>query len=249
MLATTGFAEQAYIFIQEETPRILPLWLLPLLGLGLFGSGWSRRRAEGVGYFLLLMMPALPVIALNLNDRLFLPFMPLIAIWLAQGWQRLEQWGDDTLLLSFGEERHSSWQTRVPWLVGTAIMVPLLISSLCTVLGKVYPTEYREAGEWIREDGGQGNRILSRYYSPAFYADGIEVILPYADYQGTTDYAYRQDVDYMVIGRQELVYWRPELAELLTAADLHPQWELVKSLHEGTDREVMIFRLSQADPG
>ncbi|GBE57869.1 hypothetical protein BMS3Abin01_00795 [bacterium BMS3Abin01] len=249
VLATKVFARQGYILVTEELPKILPLWLLPLLGLGLFASGWDRRRAAGVGYFLLLMLPALFIIAFYVHDRFFLPFLPLIAIWVAQGWQRLEQWGDETLLLSFGEERHSSWRSRVPWLVGIAVLAPLLLFSLSTVLRKSYPTEYRVAGEWIKETAGPGERILSRYYSPAFYADGIEVILPYADYQSTTDYAREKDVDYLVIGKRELADWRPELFELLSSADEHPQWVLVKTLYKGTDRELMIFRLNQTDPG
>ncbi len=105
------------------------------------------------------------------------------------------------------------------------------------------------SGEWIKETAGPGERILSRYYSPAFYADGIEVILPYADYQSTTDYAREKDVDYLVIGKRELADWRPELFELLSSADEHPQWVLVKTLYKGTDRELMIFRLNQTDPG
>ncbi len=249
VLAAKVFARQGSILITEEMPKILPLWLLPLLGLGLFASGWSRRRAEGVGYFLLLMTPALFVIAFYVHDRFFLSFLPLIAVWVAQGWQRLEQWGDETLLLSFGEERHSLWRSRVPWLVGIAILVPLLVFSLSMVLRKSYPIQYRVAGEWIKETAGPGERILSRYYSPAFYADGIDVILPYADYQKTTDYARDKSVNYLVIGKQELADWRPDLAKLLMPAGEHPQWELVKTLYEGTDREIMIFRLNRTDLG
>ncbi|MHB1382394.1 MAG: hypothetical protein ACYCXJ_09265, partial [Thermoleophilia bacterium] len=98
-------------------------------------------------------------------------------------------------------------------------------------------------GEWVRQEAGAGQVILNREYSSAYYARGLAVVLPYADYDDTTDYARHKDVDYLVISRSAIEELRPQLAVLLAEGGRHPDWELAETIRPGTDRETYIFRL------
>ncbi|MEK7816933.1 MAG: hypothetical protein AAB281_01620, partial [Actinomycetota bacterium] len=237
------FSRQSYIFYSEELARVFPLWLLPLLGLGLLAAAWDRQRAAGAGYLLLMMAPALFIFTMYAHSRFFMPFVPLAAVWTAQGWVRFEEWGRGTVSLCLPEARRARAVRLAPWLIGVAVMLPLLILAAATVLKPDYPTRYRDAGEWILKDAGGGQRIMSREYSSAYYADGTAVQLPYAGYDETTAYARQKDVDFLIIGKQAVYDWRPQLVRLLEEAGRYPDWQQVAVLNEGTDRETLIFKL------
>lgn len=237
------FARQGYIFYSQELPQVFPLWLLPLAGLGLFAVAWDRRQAAGVGYLLLMMAPALFILTMYAHSRFFMPFVPLAAVWVAQGWIRLEEWGRGTLSLNFAEPRRGRLQQAAPWVVAVLVLLPVLAFATVTVLKQDYATGYRQAGERIRQGAGADQRIMSREFSSAFYAGGTAVMLPYAGYDETAAYARHKDVAFLVIGREAIGDWRPQLARLLEEDTRHPEWELIGTLNEGTSQETLIFRL------
>lgn len=240
------FAKQTYIFYNEELPRVFPLWLLPLLGLGLFARGWSRRRATGVGYLLLMMVPALLILTMYAHSRFFMPFVPLVMIWVAEGWIKLQDWGSETVSFIFTQRLQPQIKKWVPWMIGVAVLLPLFVFSAATVLKQSYPTGYMDAGARIKQIAGEGKRVMSREYSAAYYAGATAVLLPYASYDNTTDYAKKKNVDYLVISQKELVDWRPTLERLLADDSRHPEWRLVDRLGAGTEQEMLIYELVPA---
>ncbi len=240
------FIRQSYIFYNEVISQVFPLWLLPLLGLGLFAQGWSRRRAAAVGYLLIMMIPALLILTMYAYSRFFIPFVPLVMLWVAHGWLRLEDWGAETVDIVFQQPRSRRYRRWAPWVIGAAVLLPLLLYSVANVVRQSYPVGYKYAGELIRQEDGSGHRIMSREYSAAYYAGGTAVMLPYADYEATTRYARLQHVDFLVIRKQELLDWRPTLARLLGDASQHPEWALAGTADPGTSGETLIFRLVPA---
>ncbi len=240
------FVQQTFIFYSSVLGKVIPLWLLPLLGLGLFASGWTRRRAAGAGYFLLMMAPVLLILAMYAHDRFFMPFVPLLMIWIAQGWKRVEKWGRETVALNFSQRRQLYLQRWTPWIIGTIVLLPLLLFSAVTVVKQSYPVGYKGAGEYIKQTAGEGKRILSREYSAAFYSGGTAYLLPYDTYDKTTAYARYQHIDYLVISKEELADWRPTLSRLSQPALAHPEWKLVDRVRPGTDQETLIFQLQPA---
>ncbi len=238
-----NFLRQEESLYFRELPHILPLWLLPLIGLGLFAEGWTRRRAAKVGYLVLMMTPVLIILIMYAHDRFFIPFVPLVTIWVARGWSRLEVWGDETVSLSWPEDGRERARRWVPWAVGAAVLLPVLLFAVETVIRPVYPVEQREAGEYLAPLTGLEDKVMARQYTSAFYAGATAVLLPYADYEKTTEYARRKGVDYLVLGRDEIYVWRPTLEPLLEDEARHQQWELVQVLYPGSDRETLIFRL------
>ncbi|MBI5871146.1 MAG: glycosyltransferase family 39 protein [Actinobacteria bacterium] len=243
------FLNLSKTFYYEVLPKVIPLWLLPLLGLGLFAIGWDRKRATRVGYLVLMMSPALLILTIYAHPRFFAAYLPPVLILVAIGWERLDDWGRDTAALSLGEASRERWRRLSPWLLGIAVLLPLLAFSAVTVVGQGYATGYRDAGKWLKENGGQGSRVMSRQDSGAYYAGGTEVVLPYADYGPTTAYSRLNGVDYLIISRQDIKDWRPGLAPLAGEASSHPEWRLVQTIGAGTSNETYVFRLSGEGEG
>ncbi|MHB0866597.1 MAG: glycosyltransferase family 39 protein [Thermoleophilia bacterium] len=242
-VAAGVFVSQTNILYTELLAKIMPLWLLPLAGLGLFAGAWDKRRALAMGYLLVMMTPVLVILAMYVTDRFFLPFLPLGLILVSLGWMRLNEWAYDTVTQCFQGSIRDRLLRLAPWIIGAGVLLPVFGFAVANVVRQEYETQYREAGEWFRADIGPDKRIMNLWEtSSAYYAGGVAVIVPYADYDQMTAYAAANDVDYLMVGRQSLADLRPELARVLAAPTGHPQWKLVHAISPGTYREVMIFQ-------
>lgn len=242
--AAKNFVKQLYVLHSKVMQRIFPLWLLPLLGLGLFARGWDRRRAVVIGYLSLMTMPVLLVLSMLTFPRFFMPFIPFGMIFVAIGWRQLEDWGRQTAARIADPERARRWQRLAPWIIGMLVVVPVLAMGAFTLLKQNYSVEYKEAGQWVKDNEGSGHTIMDREFSATYYARGTAVLLPYDSYERTTNYARLKGVDYMIIGRQAINDWRPDLARLTDSdAAAHPEWKLVHSSRPGTGKETYVFQL------
>lgn len=236
------FLRQSWLFCSRELQRTFPLWLLPLVGLGLF-TAWDRRRAAANGYLLLMMAPALLIFTMYAHNRFFIPFVPLVIIWAALGWERLERWGRESAALSLA----GAWRRRAerwtPLLLAMAVLLPTAGLAAATVMKQGYDLRYRQAGEWLRQNAGPGQRIMGREYTTALYAGGTAVMLPWADYERITEYARANGVDYMVLDGGSLSTWRPELSVLLEEEASHPEWQQAGVAEGDGVGEYLIFKL------
>ncbi|MHB1381734.1 MAG: ArnT family glycosyltransferase [Thermoleophilia bacterium] len=231
------------IFYTEQSMNVIPLWLLPLLGLGLFGAAWDRSRWQAIAFSLMLMAPVMLIFAIEYRPRFFLPYVPLVIIWVALGWQRLEEWGRKTFAAFNGEARRGLYERLAPVGIALAVMLPLLMATTVYASKYEYNTGLKGVGVWIRDNGGAGGNIMDRELGAAFYADGTAVLFPYADYRETTDYARLKDVDFLVISRGALLDFRPGMKVLLEEESRHPDWRLVHRVQSGGDDELLVFEL------
>ncbi|RJQ44227.1 MAG: hypothetical protein C4534_06610 [Gaiellales bacterium] len=236
------FLQQADIFYDEQLEQVFPRWLLPLVALGLFSAGWSRRQAAGAGFLLLMMSPALMLFFIDAVPRYFIPYTPLLMIWAAQGWLRLEDWSRETLGLNLEGRRRERLLGAAPALVALAVTLPLLLATPLRFARDSYPLAAREVGERIERAYGPGQRVMSREFSTAYYAGGEAVLFPYDDYDRVTEYARAQGVDLLVVGGNDISYWRTPMARLLEDGG-HPEWELTDVAGEG-DGEWRVYRFS-----
>lgn len=242
------FSWDIKIFYGSELPQVLPLWLLPLLGLGLFAGTWDRRRALAVGYTVLMMAPALLILSIDYRKRFFVPFTLLAVIWIALGWQRFEDWGQRSLVSCFSRETGARWRGWLSVAVAVMVLVPPLLYATVIVEGNSYTTQYKDTGEWIKQELGPGKRIMDRAYTSTYYAGGTVVLFPYDSYERTTAYAYQRDVEYLVIQKQNIATWRPGMSRLLEADGRHPEWRLVKTIRPGAREETLIYELVAKPP-
>lgn len=242
------FLEQSWLFYSRELQQTFPLWLLPVVGLGLFAGAWDRRRAASNGYLLLMMAPALVIFTMYAHNRFFIPFVPLAAIWAAMGWERLEQWGRESAALSL----KGAWRRRVkhlvPALVAVAVLLPVAGLAAATVLRQEYSPQYRQAGEWLKQNAAPGQRIMGREYTTALYAGGTAVMLPWADLAATNDYAAAQEVDYLAISHRDIVDNRRDLMPLL-ADGINEQtgWLPVQAIPADGDSIYIFARMARED--
>jgi len=245
MLAGKNFFKQVFELHARVLQQVFPLWLLALLGLGLFSRGWDRSRALALGYLWIMTLPVLLVLSMLAFPRFFMPFIPFAMIPTAEGWLRLEEWAAGTISNTIIGKRREIMLRLAPWVVGVAVLAPVMALAGLTVLKHGYATEYKDAGLWLKDNAGSGKKVMNREFSSAYYAGGTAVVLPYDTYERTTGFARVKGVDYMIISRKAIIDWRPGLMRLLEDTASHSEWKLVQKVRAGTDRETLIFELDR----
>lgn len=226
---------------------LVPVWLLPLGGLGLFKYAWTRREALKYGYFAIVMAPLIVLPLAWIDTRFALPYLGIVMLWIARGWVYLEEWSAETIdELAGWKGGEASHKRQVQTVLALLILAPLAALSLCNVGRTGYPTEFRQAGEWMAAAGLTESRIMSREPSTAWYADGTQVLMPYASIDDMLAYARRHDAGYLVASRRVTDRLRPQLEPLLSEDNAYAsQLEPVYHSGQGSDEELVIYRLKR----
>lgn len=245
-------AKQIYYLHKNVLSQVTPLFLLVLAGAGLFARGWDRQRAAAIGFLAVMTLPVLVVLATLAFARAMMPYIPVLVLLAGEGWRRAEDWATGSAEHDLTGAARACWRRLAPWLVGAAVLAPMLYLTVQGVQGQAYPVQYREAGEWLKQEYGAGTRIMTRDAAAAYYAGGTMVILPYASLEGITGYADRHQSQFLVISRADIANFRPGLAPLLggepqAAGAATGRWQLAGEIRPDTDHDILIFRL--ASPG
>lgn len=241
-------AKRDYNFFLQDINSLIPVWLLPLAGLGLFKYAWTRREALKYGYFALVMSPLL-VLPLAWSDTRFaLPYLGIVMLWVARGWVYLEEWSAESIDEIAGwKGGEASHKRQVQTVLALLVLVPLAVMSIWNVQKEVYPTEFRIAGQWLSAQGLGDARIMSREPSTAWYAGGTQVIMPYASVDETLKYAQAHDTDYLVMSRRATDLLRPQLEPLMNETSAYANvLEPVYHTGQGTDIELIVYRVKQS---
>ncbi len=233
-----------YNFYFRGIQGLVPVWLIPLIGVGMLRLAWTRREALKYGYFALVMAPLVLVPVAWGDTRFMLPYIGIIMLWVARGWVHLEDWGVDTVKEIAGwREVSDRRRSMIKQGIAVLVLVPLIALSFWSISHTNYPTEYRQAGEWLKGHGGDDIRIMSREASTSWYSGGTMVVLPYASVDEVIDYGRRNNVDYLVLQRQMVDSLRPQLASLMDPSQAGPSLRAVYHQGQGTDQETIIYRL------
>jgi hypothetical protein len=242
----TAVLRDGYNFYFRGVQGLVPVWLLPLIGLGMFRLVWTRREALKYGYFALVMAPLLVLPVAWGDVRFALPYLGIVMLLVARGWVYLEDWTAETLDEILGrKEDGGKRQTRVKQVLAAIVLVPLAALSIWNVTRVHYPVEFRQAGEWLNANGGDGARVMSREASTAWYSGGTQVVLPYASVDEVLDYGRRNDADYLVVQRQIVDKLRPELEALMDPALCSASLTAVYRQGEGTDSEIIVYGINR----
>lgn len=242
-------ARNDYNFYFRNVNGIVPVWLLPLVGLGLFKLVWTRREALKYGYFALVTAPLLIIPVAWSDTRFVLPYVGIGMLFVARGWVYMEDWSVETIKgvagISEIGKNGRNWIRRG---LAALVLAPLAALSMWTVFHTDYPLEFRRAGEWLAAngdgDGDGGARIMSREASTSWYSGGTLVVLPYATVDQVIDYGRRNNADYLVVQRQMVDRLRPELTDLMDPATAGPSLQPV--YHDGapgSDSETIVYRI------
>jgi len=235
-----------YNYYFRGIQSLIPVWLLPLIGLGMFKLVWTRRESLKYGYFAIVLLP-LVILPVAWGDvRFVLPFMGIFMLLVARGWVFMEDWTAETVKSIAGwKELTDRHKTRVKQVLAVLVLAPLAALSLWTVARTDYPLEYRAAGEWLMTHGGGDVRVMSREPSSAWYSGGTQVVLPYASVEETVDYGRRNDAEFILLQREIVDNLRPQLVGLMEPAAVSPGLTEVYRQGEGTPSEVVIYRINQ----
>lgn len=222
---------------------------LPLLGLGLFGLAWDRRRLRGELVLLAALLPPLTFLLFFIFERYVAPLLLPMLIWTALGLELLCHWARDTAarLLPRLSER---W-LRLIWLAPVAATIVVLLIIHPETLRSVTATqafrfEHRSAGEWLEANAPADAVVMARYPAMAFHADRHWIPSPNSDYEAALRYAAANGADYWVVDANENA-WRPQLA-FLTEGEPPPELELVYRAPTG-GKPVLVYRLREDAAG
>lgn len=237
-------ARNAYHDYFRGAHSLVPVWLIPLLGLGMFRIAWTKREALKYGYFLIIILPMI-VLPLMWSDTSYvLPFMGIFLLFIAKGWVYLEEWGIGTIDEFAGwRELGEKQKTWVKVAVGSLVLAPLIALSFWNILRVDYDTEYKQAGEWLDGRGEEDIRVMSREASTAYYSGADLVPLPYASVEEAIDYGQRNNVDYLVLSRPVVDQLRPQLEPLMDPENAPQGLVEVYQSGAGTDSELIIYKL------
>ena len=245
-LAEQMVVRDVRIFMSEELRIVVPVILLPLLAAGLLSLAWSGADGRRKTLFLLsLLVPTLVIFAVgDFRERFFIPFVPIAIIFISQGWLWLEIQARERIVDRFTQKSRTAVALLATLMIGALVLLPVMKTTYSIMKKNKntrYYSEYKEAGEWLRDTAGPGARIMNRDYISAYYAGGTVVLLPFDDYEDTNEYAQNKEVDYMILSPAAIPEWRPGMVRLLGDDDQHPEWKLVHTVNAGSGKEVRIY--------
>ena len=216
---------------------------LPLLGLGLFGMAWSRRRLYGELILLAALLPPLTFLLFFIFARYLSPMLLPMLVWTGLGLALMGDWLEETgMALQPRWPRLWRWISR--YLLVLAVALILLITHRWTSLAvtgtQAVRPEHRAAGEWLAAHAPPDAVVMSRYPAIAFHADRRWIPSPNSEYGAALSYAAANGADYWVVDGNESSL-RPQLA-LLTDGPPPSELELVFSTP--TDgKPVYVYRI------
>lgn len=207
--------------------------MVSLASIGLISLAFRRRWREllylggAVGSQLFLS------IVVYFNPRFLIAPGPLILGLAGHGLWTITEW----ISHAFVRQR---WQRAIVIAMLTGDIVfreATAMAHLTTMYPESYQIELRQAGEWIRQEAGNGAVVMSDDTRVPFYAEATWVTLPLATTPQILEYADRYKVDYIVVPQ------RSDLAEELMAQSATPDssWVLIHVTEGGSGHEQAIF--------
>jgi len=191
-------------------PSFLTLWGLLLLVLGFFNV-YRRREVLWPGFYLLafpafywfVLIPSFTVL-----ERYMQSMLPAALVWMGIGIAGFQEWS--TLLIS--ETRLSKNKKLIGSLLTCLIALLLVVPEMGKIIShnedslnrEDPPVESKEAGLWIRSNGGIKDPVIMSYNKGIdFYAGGHDVRKAVSFPQDSLDrilaYADNRGVDFFVV--------------------------------------------------
>jgi hypothetical protein len=243
--APREFARLVYTNIRDFidtlfSPRLLPWWLLPAIGLGLFARPWDRRRLRGELMLIASLVGPLSFLPFFVQDRYIAGALLPAIVWAGAGIVVLGEWlAGSARALSPGDAAPVGPRAfdRLAWLAPLALLLlvlawqaPLLWARL-QVTNSHQPGHLAMAAKLAESDTGQ-MLVMSRYPAIAFHANAAWTPTPNASLEETQAYAARKGATHIVVDQYETEL-RPQLAPLLDPAAVPQGIEPVAQVDQG----------------
>ena len=212
-------------------PGLLPPLLLAAVALGLTSVRASR---PGEAYLLATIAPSLPVLLFLVEDRIFLPLVPVAAIWAGLGSARL------------CDRLSDSWPRWNAFARFHPILIICCLSLLPYTFRPLYRIDrndiYRRAGVWIRANQPQATRVAFPKPWIAYYAAVARSGVPTGSPEEVARELAASATSHLVVDSRITAAYRPDLAALLFS-ETAPGLESVARLTDPLGQIVRIFRI------
>jgi 4-amino-4-deoxy-L-arabinose transferase-like glycosyltransferase len=256
------YARNLYHAVKSAIPQALTLVPFVLFVAGLTGSVLGRRRFGLAGYFLgnLLFFWFLLVPMFHLNERYFLPLLPVCLIWTGPGMTALSRWAAENLRAAFPpRSEKSGWPSRF----GTAAVIAFVLgfglfpeaarfAGMRTDSPDLWadPVELKRAGEWIRIHTDHPAVLMDANKAVDYYAGQYDIrkgaAFSFDPPERNAIYARHRGVEYMVFSSRYLS-WYPNLRPLIEKRDLPAGLTLVYEDDRPAGVRTVVYRVTPAD--
>jgi len=227
ILILKKYSTNFYRTIKYGVPRVFTLLFLILFGLGLFGEKWKKEELfqnlyvlSFVGFFWFIVVPMF-----HINDRYYLPLLPITFIWIGKGTlflkNRLTQ-----ILNHFSFSKGLSF-LNLRWILTISLILGF---SYLPELGKIIsrdkwstnkwddPVEQQIAAQWLREQVKNPPIIMTRNHAIDFYVGSYDikksVTIPFNSVDRILKYAEHRNVEYILLSERFIIDY-PQIEYLL----------------------------------
>lgn len=222
-----------------------------LVTLGLFGAPW-RRPTIGIHLYLLLivLIGIASYVLFFFHVRLILPVLPVFILWASQGVVNFAQWA--TISWRAWPSGESAERLALPsvdrrsLLLGLAVSLLMLFNNLRTAEYYVDPLTqaYKSAGLWLKAHlPPQQVLMADNPFAPYYYDSGEYVVLPYAEWQATVDFARKNQVQYILVTQATATGADYPQAGAFFSGSFPPEIELVAEFPVSSAGVIRVFKL------
>ncbi len=245
-----------YTLLKILVPKIIPLSLAVFMILGFFVKTNSRKKIIFDLFILsfILFYWGIIIPLFHINQRYFLPLLPLGFIWAGQGTVILHAWLKHVLnkLRLFKKNR------LFINLLSIVIVVFFLLLSYVPGLIKIVsdnsvspdigakPVEYKKAGLWIKEHCEKTPIVMSHYQTVSYYAGNFNIAesvsIPFDTIERILEYAKYRGVDYIVLSERYVELF-PRIRPLFYMKNIPGQLKAVYNFESKAGLKVVIYKL------
>jgi 4-amino-4-deoxy-L-arabinose transferase-like glycosyltransferase len=264
---TRGRVAQKYVrnfyhTVKDAIPGLLTLVPFVLFVCGLTGSVYGRRRS---GFFLFVLANLaffwfLVIPMFHLNERYFLPLLPVCLVWMGRGAVSLTLWVSENMEALFSQQAgQSPWTARfaaacvVFFILGFGFFPEAArFAGMRADSADLWadPVELKRAGEWIRSQSDHPASLMDVNKAVDFYAGQYDIrkgaSFSYDPVDRNLIYARHRGAEYMVFSSRYLS-WYPNLRPLIEKKGLPAGLTLVYESDQPAGVRTVVYRVAGAD--
>lgn len=222
-------------------PRLFSPIILILFGAGLFLGDSERTKKSSVLF--LAFVPYLAFPFFIVDERYFVPFVPIILIWVARGIVEISRWSvrpmkDANIKVSWVPQRQFFIEGLIVIFVITSF-VPFTFRPF--LRNEIKPNIYKEIGEWMKSNLPRDAVLLCRKPWIPFYADKKQVTLPVASFDKVLKFAHYRKADYLIVDENDNV--RPELGFLFEEKYVSKDLKLSHKFKDSSGKKIYVYQI------
>jgi len=218
--------------------QVFPFYFLVLVGLGWFGSAWTRARAVKELFLIASALPVFIFLPFHIELRYFAPLLPVLLLWLAKGIAALVDWLQHTWMnLRTNAQKASRLAFSLPtlFLLYFLALQPLVVRE---GLAGMNPS-HREAGLWLKAHSPAQSLVMSRDTEVPFYAERRWAATPNEEYPRFIAYVRYRGANYLVVDEREVTVIRPQLRSLLNEDSPPAELRHVYTAHDPRGKTIV----------